>query len=70
MRIKINPLPPLRTIIRQGRIIIRRLSLLTKLFLVAPAFAAEEGDEDSGDEEEGAAEDDADYRWDRDAGDC
>jgi hypothetical protein len=70
MWIKINPLPPLRTIIRQDRIIIRSLSLLTKLFLVAPAFAAEEGDEDSGDEEERAAEDDANYRWDRNAGDC
>jgi hypothetical protein len=70
IRIKIQPLPPLRTIIRQNRIIIRSLSLLTELFLVAPTFAAEEGDEASGDEEEGAAEDDTDYGWDGDAGDC
>ncbi len=70
MRIEINPLPPLRTVICQCRVIIRSLALLTKFFLVAPAFAAEEGDEDSGDEEERAAEDDADYGWDGHAGEC
>jgi hypothetical protein len=63
IRIKVNSLPSLRASISKHALSSRSLSLLAHSLLVAPAFAAQEGDEDASEEEESATKDDADYGW-------